>query len=116
MGPEQGEEPDAGGLLEQEVWWVDRMGIRHRIADMEPRYCRNVIAFLQRQADDIADTYAYNLTAVGLPPEDTQAWDDVNDAISDELCASAADPVAWLNAKPLLVALRRQAAVEETWW
>ncbi|MFE2723861.1 hypothetical protein [Kitasatospora sp. NPDC059327] len=116
MGPDDDADADIGDVLDQETWWVDRHGDRHRITEMELRYCRNIIAFLERQAEDIADVYAYNLTIVGLPPEHTHAWDEVNDSIGSEMAAMGRDPLRWLRSKPLLVALRRRLGEGDGAW
>lgn len=96
---------DGLDLFYQGEVWVDRESVEHRIVDMEPRYCRNVINFLKRRADRIA-------TAVGVrmitgPQPSGEVANDVFDAALDEL---EADPAGWLESTPLLEALARRAA------
>lgn len=102
--------------LDQDEFWTDGQGHTHRIAQMEPRYCRNVIAFLQRRADELADAYGLLLMTIGLPGESTQAYLSVTDGISAEMEVMA-DPIGWLNEKPLLQALQHQVGQDEgSWW
>jgi hypothetical protein len=96
-------------VLDQAETWTDALGIEHRIADMEARYCRNVIAFLQRRADEITLVVGLSLCNVRLPDEATQAYLSVTAGIDAEIERMSADPVAWLNTKPLIKALQRRA-------
>lgn len=96
---------DIVDLLDQEEIWVDRAGVEHEIAEMEPRYCANVVRFLLRQAEAIAHADSMAILSVRMPDFDTIAYDDVMSGIGvDE--AAKADPVRWLQDKPLLRALR----------
>lgn len=93
-------------VLDQQDTWTDREGVQHRIADMEPRYCRNVYGFLMRQADALAGAYGWYLCSTPMPDADTAAFDHVMDAFDHEMDQMRAHPEAWLSGKPLLRALR----------
>jgi hypothetical protein len=95
-------------VIDQAETWTDINGIEHRLADMEPRYCRNVAAFLMRRADEIAFRYGLMLARVPLPDMDTVAFDIVDADIGRET-ELFVDPAAWLADKPLLKALRERA-------
>lgn len=96
-------------ILNQDTTWTDASGTVHQIADMEPRYCRNVVAFLERRVDQIAILRSLSMTRTRLPDEDTQAYLDVTGSIDREYERMADDPLAWLNDQPLLKALRVRA-------
>ncbi|AJC54753.1 tetratricopeptide repeat protein [Streptomyces sp. 769] len=80
-------------LLNQDEVWQDAQDRRHRLDDMEPRYCGNVLRFLLRQADDIFATLVDGLAA---SPEALGRWE-------------GEDAGAWLARQPLAVALRRRS-------
>lgn len=96
-------------VINQGETWTDASGITHQIADMEPRYCRNVIAFLQRRVDEITWVVGLSMARTRLPDEDTQAYLDVTASIDREYDRMADDPIAWLNDKPLIKALQQRA-------
>jgi uncharacterized protein YaeQ len=96
-------------VLDQDETWTDAAGTVHRISDMEARYCRNVIAFLRRRAEEIAFVRGETLCDVRLPDQDTHAYDAVAASLDEELRRLATDPVGWLNARPLIKALQQQA-------
>lgn len=95
--------------LDQGETWTDAAGVVHRIANMEPRYCLNVVAFLRRRVDEITFTVGFSLARIGLPDEATQAYLSVTSAIDAEYERMTADPIGWLNDKPLIKALRQRA-------
>ncbi|ARF58349.1 tetratricopeptide repeat protein [Streptomyces gilvosporeus] len=80
-------------LLNQDEVWQDAKDRRHRLDDMEPRYCGNVLGFLLRQADDIFATLVDGLAASS---EALGRWE-------------GEDAGAWLARQPLAVALRRRS-------
>lgn len=96
-------------VLNQTETWTDATGAVHQVACMEPRYCRNVIAFLQRRVDEIAFTVGLSMARIGLPDEDTQAYLAVTASIDREYDRMTDDPIAWLNDKPLIKALQQRA-------
>lgn len=96
-------------VLDQAETWTDATGVEHRLAEMEARYCSNVAAFLERRALELAELAALQLLRISLPDEATQAYLSVTKSLDDELDRLAADPVGWLNEKPLLRALRARA-------
>ncbi|MFB4315144.1 hypothetical protein [Actinomadura sp. 21ATH] len=82
-------------LINQDEEWQDASDRRLRIAEMDPRYCANVRAFILRQADDLLREVqaAFSVTpeALGLGEGDTAR--------------------SWLERRPLLIALERRAAL-----
>ena len=38
-------------VFDQDIWWVDRLGIPHSLEQMSEEYRRNVIAFLLEYAE-----------------------------------------------------------------
>jgi hypothetical protein len=96
-------------LLNQSEVWTDRHGVDHRLADMEPRYCQNVVGFLLRQADQVAFYVGFALASVGLPDEDTQAYLHVTAEIDAETERMLTSPSGWLIEKPLIKALLQRA-------
>lgn len=96
-------------VLDQDETWIDAAGTVHQIADMDASYCRNVIAFLQRRADEIAVVRGLTLANCRLPDEDSAAYLIVTESIDRETELLFADPAAWLNAKQLIKALRKRA-------
>ncbi|MEV7470441.1 hypothetical protein AB0O20_28650 [Streptomyces kronopolitis] len=96
-------------ILQQAETWTDRNGIEHRLDDMEPRYCGNVVAFLHRQAEQIAFHVALGLATCSLPDEDTQAYLSVTASIDEETDRIMRDPAAWLLDTPLIKALLKRA-------
>lgn len=96
-------------LLQQDKVWIDRTDIEHQIADMEPRYCANVVRFLQRQHNQIGDAALLDMAFLPMPREDTAAFDAVDQAIQAEQCDILSDSLKWLNETPLLVGLSKRA-------
>ncbi|MET8006212.1 hypothetical protein [Nonomuraea glycinis] len=94
-------------LLDQDHVWLDVEGAPHLIASMDPAYCRRVLAWLHRNAANIAEQIATTLDRAALPDVDTAAYDVV--AFSNETNAMRADPHAWLAGTPLITSLRIRA-------
>jgi hypothetical protein len=97
-------------LLHQDKVWIDREEVEHRIADMEPRYCANVVRFLQRQHDRLGSAALFEMTFMAMPNMDTAAFDSLDratEAVQDEILG---DSLKWLNETPLMVALAKRAA------
>ncbi|MGW5126041.1 hypothetical protein ACWEQ7_18695 [Streptomyces sp. NPDC004069] len=80
-------------LLNQDEVWQDAQDRRHRLDDMEPRYCGNVLRFLLRQADDL---FGALVDGLAVSPEALGRWE-------------GEDAEAWLARQPLAVALRRRS-------
>jgi uncharacterized protein HemY len=99
-------------VLDQTETWTDATGAVHQLSEMEARYCRNVVAFLERHAPELAELSALQLLRCSLPDEATQAYLSVTESLDNELRRLAGDPVGWLNNKPLLKALRARAGKE----
>ncbi|MFF8423862.1 hypothetical protein ACF07Y_01710 [Streptomyces sp. NPDC016566] len=80
-------------LLNQDEVWQDAQDRRHRLDDMDPGYCGNVLRFLLRRADVVFGTLADGLI---VSAESLGRWD-------------GEDAAAWLARQPLAVALRRRS-------
>ncbi|MEY9948063.1 tetratricopeptide repeat protein [Kitasatospora sp. GAS1066B] len=79
-------------LLNQDEVWQDGQDQRHRLDDMPPRYCDNVLKFILRQADALFEML---LDGLLVAPE-SLGWEDGDDS------------AAWLSRQPLVTALRRR--------
>ncbi|WDT59118.1 ATP-binding protein [Streptomyces sp. G7(2002)] len=83
-------------LLNQDEVWQDVQDRRHRLDEMPPSYCGNVLRFIRKQADQLIELLADGLDvtpeALGLTDRD--------------------DAVSWLDRQPLIVALARRARGE----
>lgn len=97
------------GLLHQGEVWIDANGAKHRIADMEPRYCTNVSRFLMRQAGCIAVQMLFGPAYRPMPNPGTTAYDDASAALDVETDRIVSDPVGWVLSTPLLNALINRA-------
>lgn len=74
---------------------------------MDPAYCRRVLAWLHRNADDVVNAAAAAIDRAPLPDVDTVAYDVV--AFSSETAEMRDDPHAWLVTTPLITSLRTRA-------
>lgn len=101
-------------LLNQSDVWVDVKQRRHRVEEMSVRYKRNVIAFLERQAEHLETAYLFGqvavVVAVGLPREGTAAFDIVTDELDCEVCQFDEEPLHWLRRTPLFSRLIEDVA------
>lgn len=83
-------------LLNQDEVWQDVQDRRHRLDEMPPSYCGNVLRFIRKQADQLIELLADGLDvtpeALGLTDRD--------------------DAASWLDRQPLTVALTRRARGE----
>lgn len=115
--PWNGAPPNPGitHTLEQETWWYARDGMPVRVADMDPAYLVNLLAFLRRRAswlwwhrrwvDEYGAVHAPRERGLVVAPGAALAPD-----------ARERDALDWLNARPLVraleAALRRATAVD----
>jgi hypothetical protein len=98
-------------VFDQDVWWVDIAQRPHRLAEMSGDYIANVIAFLEQDCD-----YFYAETTRRLALQ--MAGDLLLGRVPDEVVARELDapahtdltPQEWLEATPLMRALRRRAS------
>ncbi|MFB8177641.1 tetratricopeptide repeat protein [Streptomyces sp. NPDC055966] len=83
-------------LLNQDEVWQDVQDRRHRLDEMPPSYCGNVLRFIRKQMDQLIELLADGLDvtpeALGLTDHD--------------------DAGSWLDRQPLIVALTRRARGE----
>lgn len=98
-------------VFDQEVWWVDIEQRPHRLTEMSAAYIANVIAFLEQHRD-----YYYAETTRRLVIQ--LAGDLMLGRVPDEVVAGELGapkhtdltPEEWLEATPLMRALRRRLA------
>lgn len=98
-------------VLDQGQWWVDIMGTPHRLVQMSTTYLGNVEALLIQHAEALFYGYA----AWVLRGE---IWDALEGRLNPETVARQAGaaslahlhPKAWLDATPLMRALRAELA------
>ncbi|MFI6900279.1 hypothetical protein ACIBKY_03405 [Nonomuraea sp. NPDC050394] len=103
----RGHHMDWFDLTDQDQVWIDTDGNQHQIADMDPAYCRRVLAWLHHNAGDVVNETARVIDRAPLPDVDTAAYDLV--AFSTETDAMRDKPRAWLVTTPLITALRIRA-------
>lgn len=84
-------------VLEQSEWWVNGQGEAIRVADMDERYRRTVVAFLARKGEMLRWSWAL-MYARMLPLDD-----DVADELLDAEQSMPFDQ--WLHTRPLVKAL-----------
>lgn len=99
------------GVLDQGQWWVDITGTPHRLVQMSTTYLGNVEALLVEHTDDLFYGYATQVLQ-------GEIWDALEGRLNPETVARQAgaaslariDPEAWLDATPLMRALRAELA------
>lgn len=102
--------------LQGEVW-RDKAGVEHRVADMEPRYCRNVVRFIEQRARLITELAAYGqliehghyVERFGIGEHAELA---VEAGFEQEWAEQLSDPVGWLHRQPLVEALEQRGLSE----
>jgi hypothetical protein len=91
-------------LLFQGEVWQTKEGQVIPIQEMEPSHVRNTLAMLRRQAFQIAIHVAHSIREPNGEMA-ALAWEQ-------EIDEAFADPSAWLDSQPLMVALMAQQEVE----
>lgn len=99
-------------VLDQAETWTDKNEVVHPIEGMDGRYALNVYNYLKGKAQVLGFHYGMHLATLGLPPEDSAAYDDVLDAIDREQERIGTDPLGWLKDKPLMRALVARVAFD----
>lgn len=98
-------------VFDQEVWWVDRRGHPHELAQMSEEYVTNLIAFLTQIREDcfVAAQRCARIQAIG----DLYLFGDPGgDALAVAIGGPTWDDLTaetWLEGTPLMRALRRRA-------
>lgn len=98
-------------VFDQDVWWVDRRGRPHLVAQMSGEYVANVISFLTqfREGYFVVCRRRAHIQALG----DLYLFGDPGgDALAAALGAPTWDDLTaetWLESTPLMRALRRRA-------
>lgn len=85
-------------LLNQTEIWVDSKGAEHRIADMDPKRCSEVVAKIEGRSEWV--TFWRNLD-VGMFIMLKEKGGDFTEFVID--------PAAWLASRPQVEALKAQA-------
>lgn len=103
--------PNLLDTLEQEEWWYGQDGFPYRVAEMESSHRVNVLNFLRRRADNLwARALWRERRELEDAPEDVmRSWE--RDAASQV----AADPLEWLNSKPLVKSLRYWILLQDSY-
>lgn len=98
-------------VLQQAIWWVDFHQRPHRLVDMADDYVRNVIHFLERDVDYFfaATQRAELLQRLGDHLLGRRSTSEIAEALGAPPL-SALTPTEWLEATPLMRALRRRAS------
>lgn len=97
-------------LSEQKIWWAPKEGDPVKIADMELSHRRNLLAYLERNAEALklqADWAMYST----FPDSPSDGVADALDGIMDEMDHTTADD--WIHARPLVKALRKSIKKDE---
>lgn len=94
--------------LEQEEMWYGEDSFPYRIEEMETGHIKNVIAFLQRRAENIYKRHRYleECAAIALG-EPFDEWNSGPIRIDS-------NPLEWLNNRPLLQKLVRTLRLRES--
>lgn len=95
--------------LHQDQVWITKDGHELRLADMEPRHRRNVLAMLRRNAARLKYEAMFRM-AVGPRPRGDAACDAFDDAFAIQLEQLDGE---WLERRPLVVELARLVAEDE---
>ncbi|HEX9229244.1 MAG TPA: hypothetical protein VF885_21795 [Arthrobacter sp.] len=88
--------------LDQDVFWIDRHGVQHGLADMTHGYLENTRGHLRRMATALYSLELRRQEDVLFVAELT-GWDNGRDAAV--LPRDAASAEAWLNNTPLVSAI-----------
>jgi len=93
--------------LEQEEMWYGQDGRPYRVTEMETSHVVNVLAFLRRRADDLARHAAWYEVSHAPLSRQLEIIDRWRGELGD-------DPVAWLERRPLVKALRYELVLRDT--
>lgn len=94
-------------LLNHNEVWCNAQGEILRLDDMDPGYCGRVYAFCMRQAEAVYDHIG--MQAAAAPMDMSESATDAFDRAFDDFLDAGADPRAWLEQAPLLVALKHRS-------
>lgn len=103
--------PSTLELLEQRKWWYPADGRRLKVKQMTPSHRTNLLAWFERRA------YYLQLQEImgvlGQKDAETagRRWHPDNEL---RVLAAGASPASWLNAKPLIVRLRKLQATDDS--
>lgn len=86
--------------------WTTQEGVRLKIKEMTRDHVRNLLAFLERRADDLAFADTLYTIKMPLPDMDTMAYVAVTSEIDHQADLKNHSVDTWLNALPLVKALR----------
>lgn len=97
-------------LCEQKVWWAPKEGDPVKIADMELSHRRNLLAYLERNAESLKLQAEWSLLGT-FPDDPSDGVADALDGIMGEMEHTTASD--WIHAKPLVKALRKSIKKDE---
>lgn len=97
-------------LKDQKTWWVSKDGTAHKIAEMALSHRRNLLAYLQRNADGLKMNEEYALIS-GFGADLSDGVADALDQIQGEMESTPSGK--WLRKLPLVKALRKSIKADE---
>lgn len=97
-------------LKAQKTWWVSKDGTVHKIAEMALQHKRNLLAFLERNAEALKMSEEYALIS-SFPDDPSDGVADALDGIMDEM--DSTPTTKWLRKLPLVKALRKSIKADE---
>lgn len=92
--------------LEQDVWWVDRQGVSHLLTEMDDRYHRAVIAFVQADAPSLQATTARRYALMSIEHCMAGRLDDSRYDMMVAKTIMTMSPGEWLESTTLVRKLR----------
>lgn len=94
--------PSIIDTLEQGEMWYGQDGYPYRIAEMELSHVANVLAFLRRRAPDLLSRRVHWEAGHAMREGRWSAW------VEESRTRLEDDPAAWLERRPLIVALEHE--------
>ena len=113
LGPHDEPPPPGTGfheLKDQRTWWVAKDGTVHRLAEMTLSHRRNLLAFLERNAEALKTSEEWALIST-FPEHMSDGVADALDQIQGEMESTPAGK--WLRRLPLGKALRKSIKADE---
>ena len=92
-------------VFDQDAAWIDRTGVYHPLATLDPVYASNLCGYLLRNAARFHHGYGWYLATIPGPNGDiaSMQWDSALDEIW------GMDPLVWMKETQLYRAVRRRA-------
>lgn len=113
LDPEDQPPPPGAGfhhLKDQKIWWVTKAGNVLKIAEMTLSHRRNLLAFLERNAEALKMSEDWALVS-SFPDDPSDGVADALDQIQGEMEQTPTGK--WLRKLPLVKALRKSIKADE---